>query len=111
MRGSIPRKLLKAVATATYHQVWWPPHDRMTYRPDRPPVWDDITGGYVDPKTGAALPTWDEAIAQLEVGPDAEPAYVARMGSIDPREIRGVEAGTRDAERCIRYVVWQGRPG
>jgi hypothetical protein len=35
----------------------------------------------------------------------AEPAYVARLGSIDPREIKGVEAGTQDAERCIRYVT------
>jgi hypothetical protein len=37
--------------------------------------------------------------------PDAEPAYVARLGTIDPREMKGIEAGSRDAERCIRYVT------
>jgi Replication initiator protein, pSAM2 len=35
----------------------------------------------------------------------AEPAYVVWLGSIDPREMRGVEGGTKDAERAIRYVT------
>ncbi len=28
-----------------------------------------------------------------------------RLGTIDPREVKGVEGGTKDAERCIRYVT------
>ena len=34
--------------------------------------------------------------------PDATPAYVVRLGRVD---VRGIEAGTRDAERSIRYVT------
>ena len=66
-------------------------------------MWDADRAGYVDPKTGQPLPTWTEATTAI--ADDAEPAYVARLGSIDPREMRGVEAGTPDAERAIRYVT------
>ena len=104
IRGTLPRRLFKQVAAATYHQVWWPSFDQPVYTVDRPPTWDADQGAYLDPKTGAPLKTWGEALDELDAS-DAEPAYTARLGTIDPREIKGVEAGGKDAERCIRYVT------
>jgi len=101
MRGTIPRRLLKAVAAATYHQVWWPHFDRPIYTVDRPPLWDDALATYVDPRTGDPLTTWDQALSELD-GDDAAPAYVARLGSIDAR---GIEAGTKHAARAVGYVT------
>jgi hypothetical protein len=31
IRGAIPRAELRAITAATYHQVWWPPHDQLLY--------------------------------------------------------------------------------
>src|SRR5690606_30814640 len=62
VRGTIPRALIRQVAAATYHQVWWPAAREQIYRPDRAPRWDQTIGGYVDPDTGAALPTWGQAL-------------------------------------------------
>jgi hypothetical protein len=104
IRGTLPRRLLKQVAAATYHHVWWPHFDRPVYTVDKPPVWDPDQGSYVDPRSGQPLPTWAAAVAALDT-PDATPAYVARLGTIDPREVKGVQGGTKDAERCIRYVT------
>jgi hypothetical protein len=104
IRGTLPRRLLKQVAAATYHQVWWPSFDKPTYTVDRPPVWDPGQESYVDPRTKTPLKNWTTALEELDVD-DAAPAYVARLGSIDPREIKGVEPGSPDAERCIRYVT------
>ncbi len=77
----------------------------MVYTPERPPVWDETSAAYVDPKTREPLPTSDQALADLDDRTTPTRRYVARLGTIDPREIKGVEAGTRDAERCIRYVT------
>ncbi|HZM80586.1 MAG TPA: replication initiator, partial [Candidatus Limnocylindrales bacterium] len=55
VRGAIPRQVLRAVRAATYHQLWWPPHDRPVYV-ERLPVWTDR--GYTDPTTGELLPNW-----------------------------------------------------
>ncbi|HZM76711.1 MAG TPA: replication initiator [Candidatus Limnocylindrales bacterium] len=101
VRGTMARKLMRQVAVATYHQVWWPPFDRMVYSLDRPPVWDVETASYVDPQTKQPLPTWDDAILAT-TGMDSEPACVIRLGKVDPR---GITGGTRDAERSIRYVT------
>nr|WP_050778000.1 replication initiator [Micromonospora sp. ATCC 39149]QLJ99129.1 replication initiation protein [Micromonospora carbonacea] len=101
IRGTLPRRLLKQIAAATYHQVWWPPFDHLAYPVDKPPVWNVDRQAYVDPKTRQPLPTWGEALDALEE-PDSRPAYVARLGRIDAR---GIEQGTRDAERSIRYVT------
>ena len=44
VRGALPRRLVKQVAAATYHQVWWPAHDQLVYDPDGElPVWDADT--------------------------------------------------------------------
>jgi hypothetical protein len=101
VRGTMPRKLVNAVNEATYHQVWWPHFDRPVYSTDAPPVWDDIAEGYVDPKTGVPLWTWDDAILAT-TDEDATPACVVRLGRIDTK---GINGGTKDAERSIRYVT------
>jgi hypothetical protein len=101
IRGTLPRKLLRQVAAATYHHVWWPRFDDPVYSVDRAPTWDPAQGGYVDPKTKEPLTTRGEALDALDT-PDATAAYVARLGTIDAR---GIDQGTRDAERAIRYVT------
>lgn len=98
IRGTIPRRLLKQVAAATYHHVWWPHFDKPKYTVDRPPTWDTERNAYTDPRTGEPLTPWSEARDEE----DAEPAYVTRLGTIDAR---GMEHGTRDSERAIRYVT------
>lgn len=97
VRGTVPRALTKQVAAATYHQVWWPSFEKMTYSVDRPPVWDEDTESYVDPKTRQRLKTWASAADELET-----PSYVARLGTVD---VRGVEGGTEHAERAIKYAT------
>ncbi len=101
VRGTMARKLMKQVAAATYHQVWWPPFDHLVYSLDRPPIWDVNAQSYVDPKTRKALRTWEEAL-EATAEDDAEPSCVIRMGEVDPR---GITPGTQDAERSIRYVT------
>ncbi|WP_242606220.1 replication initiator [Protofrankia symbiont of Coriaria ruscifolia] len=101
MRGTIPRVLLRQVAAATYHQVWWPSCDRPVYSPDRLPVWDDQDGGYRDPDTGVLLSTWDEALDAI--GEDVEPAHVVRFGV----QVRadGVTANNSNTGRLIGYLT------
>src|SRR5262249_2706248 len=101
IRGALPRKLLKQGSAATYHQAWRHDFDAQFNRVARPPEWDAAKRAYVAPRTGAPLPPWDEAVDAL----GDEPSYVARLGTIDSREIKGVEGGTKDAERAIRYVT------
>ena len=101
IRGTTPRRLLKQVAAATYHHVWWPRFDTPVYTVDRPPTWDPQTKAYLDPKTRQPLNTWDQALTELD-DEDATPAYIARLGTIDAR---GVENGTKDSERAVRYVT------
>ncbi len=97
VRGAIPRATLKAVARATYYAAWWPQLDRVVYSGGRVPVWDEETGQYVDPTTGEALPSWEEATQDLD-----EPAHVARLGvQID---IKGLLGGTVDSHRAVGYL-------
>lgn len=105
VRGTIPRKLLRQVAAATYHQVWWPAHDEPVYSPDRLPVWDETLDqpGYVDPDTGRPLRCWNAALDQLADDPTAPPAHVVRFG---PQvDIQGVLGDTEQAGHCLRYLV------
>jgi hypothetical protein len=103
VRGTITRALIRQVAAATYHQVWWPPADRPRYSPQHPPRWDQAAGGFVDPDTGDPLPTWAEALDALDDNPDARPVHVARFGV--QIHAQGVLAGTPDAERCVGYIT------
>lgn len=101
IRGTLPRAEIKQIAAATYHQVWWPPADRVLFDGDHLPVWENGVG-YLDPGTGQVLPTWDEALDQLDTDETAEPLHVMRFGpQID---VQGVLAGTPDADQCIRYL-------
>jgi hypothetical protein len=107
IRGTIPRQLLRQVVAATYHQVWWPPTDSPAYSADRPPVWvpnlrGDGIHGYIDPETGAALTSWEEAMAQLD-DEDAEPRHVIRFGN--QVDVQGLLAGNPDADRRIGYLA------
>jgi hypothetical protein len=100
VRGTIPRKIVREVRAATYHQVWWPPHDEPVYV-DELPRWAPGVG-YVDPRSGAVLPTWDEALDGLDDDPDVEPAHVVRFGEQD--DIKGLLAGTPSADRTVGYL-------
>jgi hypothetical protein len=101
IRGAVPRAVIRQVIAATYHQVWWPATDVIRYEDDNLPVWDEATRTYLDPATGEVLPTWDQALDAI--GPKDDPLHVARFG----REFRaeGVLAGSKDADRCIRYLT------
>jgi hypothetical protein len=102
IRGTIPRKLMRQVVAATYASVWWPSHEQIRYPHDRMPVWNDQAEGYYDATTGERLPTWDEALAELD-RPDARPAHVLRFGS--QTDMQGLIAGTVDADRRIGYLA------
>jgi hypothetical protein len=99
VRGALPRVVLRQVRAATYHQVWWPPHDTPVYV-DRRPAWTER--GYADPTTGELLPTWGDALDALDSAPEAQPAHVVRFGDQD--DIQGLIAGTPGAERAIGYL-------
>ncbi|BCB81329.1 hypothetical protein GCM10022251_61840 [Phytohabitans flavus] len=96
IRGTIPRAVLRKVAAATYHQVWWPPVDQLAYTLDRLPVWD--SNAWVDPDTREPLATWSEALDTVD-----EPAHVVRFGAQVHAE--GVTAGTTHADRTIGYIT------
>ncbi|MEU4235056.1 replication initiator [Nonomuraea sp. NPDC026600] len=97
IRGTLPRAELKQIIAATYHQVWWPPTDRVVFDGDRLPVWEDGVG-YLDPDTGQVLPTWDEALDET-----AEPLHVARFGQ--QHNVQSVLAGTPAAGKWLGYLT------
>ena len=102
MRGAIPRETLRAVASATYHQVWWPSHEQPIYQGDNLPVWVEEFG-YVDAHTRQPLPSWDEALDQLDEDPEAEPAHTLRLGK--QLDIQGIIAEEGDADRRVAYLT------
>ncbi|MFI5906212.1 replication initiator [Dactylosporangium sp. NPDC051541] len=93
IRGTISRAVLKEVAAATYHQVWWPKVDAPTCRP----TWDGES--WRDGETGQSLTTWDEALEAIE----DEPAHVIRFGT--QLRAEGVNANDSNAERAIGYIT------
>ena len=64
-------------------------------------MWDEDLGTYLDPATGEVLPTWDQALDAI--GPHDDPLHVARFGA--EFDAQGVLAGSKDANRCIRYLT------
>ncbi|WP_150255115.1 replication initiator [Nocardiopsis deserti] len=102
-RGTIPRAELRQIAAATYHQVWWPNADTVRFDGDHLPLWEEGNDTYLDPATGEVLPTWDEALDELDDDPDAEPFHVVRFGR--QVDAKGVVAGSEDASRCVRYLA------
>ncbi|MEV4247271.1 replication initiator, partial [Streptosporangium canum] len=114
IRGTLPRAEIKAIAAATYHQVWWPSVDDIRFEGDHLPVWvqraeraepysDGQTGDYLDPVTGELLPTWDEALDELDQDDEAEPLHVLRFG--DQVDVQGIVAGSPDAHKRIGYLT------
>jgi hypothetical protein len=107
IRGTIPRRILRDVIAATYHQVWWPSTGAPSFTPDRAPVWiSDAHGaaqpGFIDPETGVPLRTWEDAMTDLD-DLDAEPRHVIRFGA--QLDVQGLLAGTPDADRRIGYLA------
>ncbi|MER7275848.1 replication initiator [Dactylosporangium sp. NPDC000244] len=94
IRGTIPRAVLKEVAAATYHQVWWPKVDEPNCRPQ----WNADAEMWCD-ETGRPLVTWDEALDAIE----DEPAHVIRFGA--QLRAEGVNANDSNAERAIGYIT------
>ncbi|MFD8531361.1 replication initiator [Streptosporangium canum] len=114
IRGTLPRAEIKAIAAATYHQVWWPHVDEVRFDGDHLPVWtardelaepypDGQAGDYLDPATGELLPTWDEALDELDQDDEAEPLHVLRFG--DQVDVQGIVAGSPDAHKRIGYLT------
>ena len=99
-RGAISRAVLRQVIKATYVQVWWPPHDQPVYV-HRRPVWTGA--GYCDPDTGVMLPTWQQALDQLDADPNTKPVHVMRFGA--QHDIAGIIAPSVDADRAVRYLA------
>jgi hypothetical protein len=98
IRGTIPRAELRAIAAATYHQVWWPAHDVQLYRGDHVPRWDDRTKGFVDPDTREPLPDFDDACEDLTA-----PAHVVTFGA--QVHVKGILGGTEEASRHVGYLT------
>ncbi|TDB67639.1 replication initiation protein, partial [Micromonospora sp. KC721] len=103
IRGTIPRTVLRQVAAATYHQVWWPPTDKPAYSLDRLPVWDGDRAEWVDPDTREPLTRWADALDAIDTDPDAQPAHVVRFGV--QLRAEGVTPGTVHAQRTIGYIT------
>lgn len=101
VRGAIPRDLLRQIAAATYHQVWWPSHDRVVFEVDTLPTWSEAAHGYVD-RDGTILPTWEQALDALDDEMRAQPAHVVRLGS--QLDVQGILAETHDADRRVSYL-------
>ncbi|MDQ3763151.1 MAG: replication initiator protein [Actinomycetota bacterium] len=98
IRGVIPRAELRAITAATYHQVWWPPHDNLIYSGKRLPVWDQRAKSFTDPGTGQPLPSWEQACEQL-----TEPAHIVRFG--EQIHVKGILGGSEEAGRHIGYLT------
>jgi hypothetical protein len=104
-RGAIPRKVVRGVWAGTYVSIWWPPIDRVVFSEDHPqhwPVWAGDGVGYVDPSSGEALPTWEQALDRVNADDDAEPMHVLRWGP--QTDIKGLLGGTEDSDRAVRYL-------
>jgi hypothetical protein len=65
------------------------------------PVWTGA--GYCDPDTGVMLPTWRQALDQLDADPDVGPVHVMRFGT--QHDIAGIIAPSADADRAVRYLA------
>lgn len=98
-RGALPRTLVRQVTRATYLNLWWPAMDHPIFT-GASPEWDGID--YLSPVDGQPLKTWEEALDDLEVA-DAGPAHTMRFGR--QVDVKGLLAGTPDADRSVRYLT------
>jgi hypothetical protein len=99
LRGSIPHDVIRQVTAATYHQVWWPTHDKLIYTGNgRMPVWEPRLKDFTDPDTRQPLTSWAEALDRVE-----QPAHVVTFG--EQVHSKGILGGTDDAGRHIGYLT------
>ena len=103
LRGAVPHEVVRMVTAATYHQVWWPNHDEMTYPGKSLPYWDADRGTFVAPDTHPPLTRWDDALEDLADDEDASPAHVVRFGA--QVDSKGVLGGTEESGRHIGYLT------
>ena len=101
IRGAIPRAIFRQVVAATDYALWWPSFDQVHYDNDRLPEWTGPEYGYADPDTGELLPTWAEALDQLDTDPDARPAHLMRFGT--QLDLQGVIP--EHADQAVRYLA------
>ena len=107
IRGAIPRRIIKETVAAVYYSAWWPPIDQVLYDA-QVPRWDGAD--YVDPNTGVVLPTWEEALDQVQADPDAEPLHLSRIQLALERagfEVHHVEDFRDDYAETLRH--WAAR--
>ena len=102
IRGTDPKDLIRQLAAATYHQVWWPHFDEMTY-PDRLPHWHYQQQKFLDPDTLEPVPTWDQVQDLMASVDELEPAHVIRFGQ--QVDVKGILGGTEEASRHIGYLT------
>ena len=106
VRGIIPRSVVMQVIRATYHQVWWPAFDEPRYT-QRVPVWKEHLGGYTCPYLGHLLPTWEQALDdlddQLDADPAMEPAHVVRFGA--QADYQWFIPDSRRTDKRVGYVT------
>jgi hypothetical protein len=102
VRGVIPRRIVRQVVAGTYHQLWWPSCERPVYDEHRHPIWESWEDAYLDPDTGMPLPTWEEALDDLDHDRAGTPAHVLRFGrQVDYQSLIG-----GDADRVNRSVAY-----
>jgi hypothetical protein len=96
VRGSVPHEVLRQVAAATYHEVWWPAHDELVYDAEHLPVWDGER--FVDPDARSPLTAWTDAVDELH-----GPAHVVSFGQ--QVHSKGILGNTNEAGRHIGYLT------
>src|SRR6266545_2065025 len=68
------------------------------------PVWDELAGRFVDPSSGVLLPTWDEALDDLDADRAARPAHVVKLGT--QLDYQGIIASAEDqVGKAIGYLT------
>jgi hypothetical protein len=67
-------------------------------------VWDHDLAAFVDPTTGAVLPTWEQALDAIDADPTAEPMHVLRFGK--QIDYQGILASDEDkVGKAVGYLT------
>jgi hypothetical protein len=98
-RGAFRRGIVRQVVNATYYSLWWPSFDQPDYVDRLVEGWSG--SDYVDADTGEVLPSWNQALDQLDADRDTRPAHVLRFGS--QLDMQGVIP--EQADRAVRYLT------